>query len=128
MDSESSYRSSGAMSAPRDQPQMAATSSTAHAPASAYTARDDARRAPTPAVSDNDAVVNDGFPSASANSFADANRSAGSFSSAVASAAETCGGTDLRSLVADCAGSAMIFMMICCAELPMCGGSPVSIS
>ena len=26
------------------------------------------------------------------------------------------------------AGSAMIFMITCCAELPMCGGSPVSIS
>ena len=31
-------------------------------------------------------------------------------------------------VVTGAAGSVMIFMMICCAEPPMCGGSPASIS
>jgi hypothetical protein len=67
-------------------------------------------------------------PSAAANSAALANRSAGSFSSACASASATCGGTDLRYCVTGAACSVMIFMMICCAEPPMCGGWPASIS
>ena len=56
---------------------------------------------------------------ASANSDAEAKRSAGSFSSDLATAAATLGGTDFRSAVTGAASSAMIFMMICCAELPM---------
>ena len=63
-------------------------------------------------------VVNAGLPSAAANSAALANRSAGSFSSAFATAAATFGGTDLRSSVTGRAPSVMIFMMICCAEPP----------
>jgi hypothetical protein len=43
-------------------------------------------------------------------------------------AAATCGGTDLRNSVTGRATSVTIFMMIACAEPPMCGGSPVSIS
>ena len=37
-------------------------------------------------------------------------------------------GTDFRSRVTGAASSVTIFMMICCAEVPMWGGSPVSIS
>ena len=66
--------------------------------------------------------------SAAANSAAEANRSAGSFSSACATAAATCAGTDFRNSVTGRGVSAMIFMMICCAEFPIWGGSPVSIS
>ena len=51
------------------------------------------------------AARNAGFASASANAFALSNRSAGSFSSALATAAATLGGTDLRSLVTGCASS-----------------------
>ena len=72
--------------------------------------------------------ANVGVTSASPNFAALSNRSAANFSSALAVAAATFGGTDLRSSVTRCAGSAMIFMMICCAEDPVCGGSPVSIS
>ena len=46
----------------------------------------------------------------------------------MSSAAATFVGTDLRSCVTNCAGSAMNFMMIACAERPLCGGSPASIS
>ncbi len=67
-------------------------------------------------------------PRAWANAAALSNRSAGSFSNAFATAAATCGGTDFRSSVTGRAASVTIFMMICCAEFPMCGGSPVSIS
>jgi hypothetical protein len=59
---------------------------------------------------------------------AESNRSAGSFSSASPSAAATLGGTDFRSRVTGAASSVTIFMMICCAEEPVCGGPPVSIS
>jgi fatty acid desaturase len=74
------------------------------------------------------AVANVGFASASANAFAPSNRSAGSFSSAFATAAATFAGTAFRYFVTDSAGSVMIFMMICCAAAPVCGGLPVSIS
>ena len=70
----------------------------------------------------------DGFVSAAANAAADPNRSAGVFSSDLATAAATWGGTDFRSVVTAGALSAMIFMMICCAEPPRCGGWPASIS
>ena len=66
--------------------------------------------------------------SASRNAFALSNRSAGSFSSARASAAATWAGTDFRCTVTSSAGVVMIFMMICCALAPTCGGLPVSIS
>ena len=66
--------------------------------------------------------------SASANCAADSNRSAGSFSSALAVAAATWAGTDLRRSETGRASSVTIFMMICCADEPVCGGSPVSIS
>ena len=66
--------------------------------------------------------------SAAANAAADPNRSAGVFSSDLATAAATWGGTDFRSVVTAGALSAMIFMMICCAEPPRCGGWPASIS
>ncbi len=69
-----------------------------------------------------------GSASASANALALSNRSAGSFSSACATAAATFGGTFFRSFVTGAASSVTIFMMICCAELPTCGGFPVSIS
>ena len=73
-------------------------------------------------------VVYVGFTSASANAFALSKRSAGIFSSAFATAAATFGGTALRSFVTGAASSVTIFMMICCADAPVCGGSPVSIS
>ena len=72
--------------------------------------------------------VNAELVNASANAFALSKRSAGSFSSAFCTDAATFGGTDFRSLVTSCGVSEMIFMMICCAEEPMCGGFPVSIS
>ena len=74
------------------------------------------------------AVVKRSSVSASANARALSNRSAGTFSSAFPSAAATFGGTALRSSVTGCARSAMIFMIICCALPPVCGGSPASIS
>jgi hypothetical protein len=65
---------------------------------------------------------------ASPNSCAVAKRSAGSFSSAFATAAPTYGGTDFLSSVTGRASSVTIFMMICCADDPTWGGLPVSIS
>ena len=47
---------------------------------------------------------------------------------AFATAAATFGGTRFRYFVTDSAGSEMIFMMICWAFAPVCGGFPVSIS
>jgi hypothetical protein len=83
-----------------------------------------AASAPPPgAVSVNAASV-----SAAANDRASSNRSAGSRSSALARAAATLGGTDLRSVVTGWASSVRIRMMTCCAEEPTCGGFPVSIS
>ncbi len=72
--------------------------------------------------------ANDAFDNAAANALALSKRSAGSFSSALATAAAMLGGTDFRIAVTGCADSAMIFMMICCADPPMCGGWPASIS
>ena len=69
-----------------------------------------------------------GLPRAAAKALALSNRSAGSFSSALASAAATFDGTVFRCVVTSAAGSAMIFMMICCADPPRCGGWPASIS
>lgn len=69
-----------------------------------------------------------GSSRARAKSAAVAKRSAGSFSTAVATAAATWGGTAFRTRVTGAASSVTIFMMICCAEAPVCGGFPVSIS
>ena len=74
------------------------------------------------------ALTNVVLPSASANALALSKRSAGSFSSDCATAAATLGGTDFRYFVTGSAGSAMIFMITCCAEAPVCGGLPASIS
>ena len=72
--------------------------------------------------------MNAGFVSASANSAAEGNRSAGNFSNAFKTAAATFGGTDFRAFVTGAISSVTIFMMICCADEPMCGGFPVNIS
>ena len=69
-----------------------------------------------------------GFSSACRNAAALSKRSAGSFSTARATAAATFGGTDLRSFVTGWASSVTIFMMICWADAPVWGGLPVSIS
>jgi hypothetical protein len=81
-----------------------------------------AAAAPTPAV------LNAGLCNAAANSAAVTNRSAGSFSSAFATAAATCGGTDFRRSVTGRAWSVTIFITIAWADAPVCGGSPASIS
>ena len=72
--------------------------------------------------------MNAGFVNASANFAALSKRSAASFSNDFAVAAATCGGTDFLIFVTGSAGSVTIFMMIACADPPVCGGSPVSIS
>ena len=46
----------------------------------------------------------------------------------VATEAATFGGTDFRTFMTGGTSSVTIFMMIACAEDPVCGGSPVSIS
>ena len=69
-----------------------------------------------------------GSVSAAASSRALAKRSAGTFSIAFDTAAATFGGTARRSRVTGWGSSVTIFMMICCAEAPVCGGFPVSIS
>ena len=66
--------------------------------------------------------------SASANSAALANRSAGSFSSAVRTASSTASGTRSRCRWSDAGFSVITLAMIACAVLPVNGGSPVSIS
>jgi hypothetical protein len=71
---------------------------------------------------------NSGFASASANFAAVSNRSAASFCNAFTTAAATLGGTVFRTFVTGAGSSVTIFEMICCALLPICGGSPVSIS
>src|SRR6185437_943803 len=73
-----------------------------------------------------DAVVKCGFSSASAKAFALSKRSAGTFSRDFDTAAATFGGTDLRCCVTGAASSVTIFIMICCAEPPRCGGCPAS--
>ncbi len=66
--------------------------------------------------------------SAAANSPAFANRSAGSFSSAVRIAASTYGGTVCRCPVTERGWSVMTRATMACAVGPVNGGSPVSIS
>src|SRR5438874_6332193 len=62
---------------------------------------------PTPSAPN----ANPGFARASPNAFALSNRSAGNFSSALATAAATFDGTILRRTVTSGAGSVMIFMI-----------------
>ncbi len=73
-------------------------------------------------------VVAPGRLSASPNSAAVANRSAGSFDSAVRTAASTCGGIVFRWIVSERGSSVITRAMIACAVGPVNGGSPVSIS
>jgi hypothetical protein len=67
-------------------------------------------------------------PSASANAFAPSNRSAGSFASAVITAASTCAGTVSRVVRIGVGLSVSTLATIACTVLPVNGGSPVSIS
>ena len=67
--------------------------------------------------------ANAGFPRASANSLAVANRSAGSFSSALARSSATFAGTAFRCSVTGPASAVTIFMRSPAACSP-CGGSP----
>ena len=92
--------------------------------------RQSARIAVPPRASDAPvpAVVNPRSASAAENSAALAKRSAGTFSSARASAATTLGGTFRRSSFTGRATSVMIRMITCCAAPPTCGGCPASIS
>ncbi len=73
-------------------------------------------------------TVKAGLWRASEKAFALSKRSAGSFSNAFATAAATCGGTALRNSLTGRTSSVTIFRMIACADEPVCGGSPVSIS
>ncbi len=72
--------------------------------------------------------VNAGLASASPNFATLSNRSAASLSNDFAVAAAICAGTDFRYSVSGRASSVTIFMMIACADDPVCGGSPVNIS
>lgn len=65
---------------------------------------------------------------ASANSRAEAKRSAGNFSSAFATAPATCAGTDFRCAVSSFGTSVMTLATIACALGPVNGGSPINIS
>jgi hypothetical protein len=77
----------------------------------------------------NRVVLREEFPaSASANSAADSKRSAGSFSSAVSTAASTCGGTVRRCPVMSAGSPVITLATIACAVGPVKGGSPTSIS
>ena len=69
-----------------------------------------------------------GSAKALANSCAEANRSAGSFSRAFRTAASTFAGTDERSSVTDTGLPPMILPSTAWAVLPAYGGSPTSIS
>ena len=73
-------------------------------------------------------VATPGRASASANCAAVANRSAGSFESAVRTAASTWGGTVFRCSMSERGSSVITRAMIACAVGPVNGGSPVSIS
>ena len=72
--------------------------------------------------------VNVGFCSAAASSRAVDGRSAGSFESACAIAASTCGGTESRARESGVGYSVITFATIACAVGPVNGGSPASIS
>ena len=75
--------------------------------------------APTPVP-----IPYDGFPSASLNAAALANRSAGNFSSAVRTAASMCGGMVRRCVASPRGESVITRAMIACAVGPVNGGSP----
>ena len=66
--------------------------------------------------------------SASAKCAAEANRSAGSFANALASAASITADTSPRTTASRIGGSVSSFAMMACAVGPVCGGSPASIS
>src|SRR4051812_18399142 len=103
-------RETAAVGAGRIQPHAAATSAaTATAAVSPYAARETPAPAPNAEVASPIAVPdeNEAFASAVANAFALSNRSAGTFSSAFATAAATLGGTVFRYFVTAAAGSAM---------------------
>jgi hypothetical protein len=85
-------------------------------------------RTPEPAAAAGVGSVKAGLASASANALALSKRSAGSFSSALAVAAATCRGTAFRRSVTGRTTSVTILRMIACADDPVWGGSPVSIS
>ena len=99
--------------------------------ASAVDTIDNRFHGPVPAVPSAPAgspCWNLGSASALVKSCAVLKRSAGSFSNALAVAAATCGGTDLRNSVTGRTSSVTIFITIACADAPVCGGSPVNIS
>ncbi len=73
-------------------------------------------------------VASPGRLSASPNCAAVENRSAGSFDSAVSTAASTCGGTVFRCSVSERGSSVITRAKMACAVGPVNGGSPVSIS
>ena len=118
----------------RSQPHSAAAVATAATPASASVAvlhRDLAplaARAGAAAASSATVLAYDLSLSASANSAALANRSAGSFSSAVRTAASTCRGIVCRWVPSGRGDSVRTRATTAWAVLPVKGGSPVSIS
>ena len=75
-----------------------------------------------------DTLAGEGCSSASANSFAVAKRSAGSFCSAVSTACSTAGGTVSRMRVGGTGFSVIALATMACTVLPVKGGSPTSIS
>ena len=76
----------------------------------------------------NSPYLNPGSPSALANSCAEVNRSAGSFSRAQQTAASTFAGVDGLSLAGESGAPAMILPRTACAVPPEYGGSPTNIS
>ena len=127
----------GGTGAGRSQPQSAAAAVAARATPSAVTSTPGRRRAPArPAAADAGAAaagietvdVYDLSRSASANSAAVANRSAGSFSSAVITAASTWRGIVWRCGSIGRGVSVTTRATTAWAVLPVNGGSPVSIS
>jgi hypothetical protein len=83
---------------------------------------------PTAAVRAPRAAMSDGCETASAKGAALANRSAGSFSSAMSTAASMWGGTVWRWEMSGRGVSVTTFATIACAVGPVNGGSPTSIS
>ena len=105
------------------------------AAATATTAMTDARPAtgfhtsePDPWAAARSPWRNAGSPSPRANSAAEVNRSAGSRSSALRTAASTLAGMDGRSFAGETGSPEMIFPNTAWAVLPVKGGSPTSIS
>ena len=120
----------GATGLPRRNTPPAATPTASRAtPAAASAQRFAGRRDATlPAADDTPPCPNPGFASASAKAAALANRSAGNFSSAFATAAATFPGTVFRCAVSSFGDSVITLATIACALGPVNGGSPISIS